>query len=338
MGAPEQVIETLTTAVWAEDDTQQVDAALLLGKAQERQGQIEAARRSYGTGLLAAEKLQSRMVELHVQRGLTFLHERDMQEAWQEINRARYLAENMTGTVLEQSGRLEEARSHYQAALALAQESGYLAGVAKSFHNLGNVSSRQRQLDEAIGYYQKSMGVHEQMGNRVGLEIARSGIVAPYLQAARFREAIDESTRALRFFQAMGDSFWIALNASNLAEAQVEAGNYAEAERAAHLVLAEEEPHSHPYALFSLGRIRQAGGRLADAEVALQQARRLAEMNEDRYLLAYCWEELGKVQKAAEKESEAHTSLIQALELFQALNIQEKANGVRALLDALAPK
>lgn len=333
VGAPEQVIETLTAAVWVENDTQQVDAALLLGKAQERQGQIEAARRSYGTGLLAAEKLQSRMVELHVQRGLTYLHERDMQEAWQEINRARYLAENMTGTLLEQSGRLEEARSHYQAALALAQESGYLAGVAKSFHNLGNVASRQRRLDEAIGYYQKSMGVHEQMGNRVGLEIARSGIVAPFLQAARYDEAIDESSRALRFFQAMGDSFWIALNASNLAEAQVEVGNYAEAERCAHLVLAEEEPHSHPYALFSLGRVRLADGRLAEAEATLQQAGRLAEMNEDRYLLAYCWEELGKVQQAGANRAGATDSFTRALALFQTLKIQEKVAAVQALLE-----
>lgn len=333
-GAPEHVIETLSSTAWESDDDQQMDAALLLGKAYERQGQNDQARRSYGAGLLAAEKLQSRMVELHVQRGLTFLHERDMQEAWQEVHKARYLAENMTGTLLEQSGRLEEARQHYHSALTLAQESSYLAGVARSFHNLGNVSSRQRRLDEAIGYYQQSLATHEQMGNRVGAEIARSGLVAPYLQAARYAEAIAEAGRALRFFQAMGDSFWIALNASNLAEAQVEIGNYDEAERAANLVLAEEEPHSHPYALFTLGRVRQAGGRLDEAQSVLQQARRLAETNEDRYLLAYCWEEIGKVQRAAAAHEAAADSFGRALELFRALNIREKVADVQALLQA----
>ncbi len=331
-GAPEQVIESLGRVAWDANDEQQVDAALLLGKAYKHKGQGDAAQRSYGAGLLAAEQLQSRMVELHVQRGLVYLHERDMQEAWQEVYRARYLAENMTGTLLEQSGRLEDAESHYRSALAIAQESGYLAGVARSFHNLGNVASRQKRLDEAIDHFQAAMAVHEQMGNRVGLEMTRSGIVAPFLQATRYDEAIAEAGQALGFFQAMGDSFWIALNASNLAEANVEVGNYAEAERCAHLVLAEEEPHSHPYALFSLGRIRQADGRLSDAEAALQQAQRLAEMNEDRYLLAYCWEELGRVQQAAGKEREAHTSFVRALEFFQALKIEEKVDDLAALL------
>lgn len=331
-GAPRQVIESLGQVAWEEDDPRQVDAALLVGKAHERSGQRDLAQRSYGAGLLAAEALQSRMVELHVQRGLIYLHERELQEAWQEVYRARYLAENMTGTLLEQSGRLAEAEEHYAAALAIAQESGYLAGVARSQHNLGNVASRQKRLDQAIERYQAAMAVHEQMGNRVGLEVARSGIVAPYLQAARYDEAIAEAERALRFFQAIGHSFWIALNASNLAEAYVEVGNYAEAERCAHTVLAEEEPHSHPYALFSLGRIRQAGGQGAEAEAALQQARRLAEMNEDRYLLAYCWEEIGKVQQAAGNRSGAEQSFIQALELFQALKIEEKVAAVKELL------
>ncbi|MBX3000140.1 MAG: tetratricopeptide repeat protein [Caldilineaceae bacterium] len=330
-GAPEQVIATLQDTSWDADDDGQVDASLLLGKAHDRQGQGDQALRSYANGLDAANRLQSRMVELHVQRSLIYLHERDMQEAWQEVNRARYLSENMTGTLHEQSGQLDKARSHYESALAIAQEIGYLAGVAKSFHNLGNVASRQRQLDRAIVFYEEAMATHEKMGNRVGLEFARSGIVAPYMQAGRYTEAIAAAERTLTFFRAMGNSFWIALNASNLAESHVELGNYAEAEVYAQMVLAEEEPHSHPYALFTLGRVRQGQGRSADALFALHQARQIAEMNEDRYLLAYCWEEIGKIQ-AKSNDSQAAASLDQALHLFRSLKIDEKAAEVQALL------
>ncbi len=333
-GTPVQVIETLKDAAWGADESGQVDASLLLGKAYEYQSQGDRALGSYAEGLTAAEKLLGRMVELHVQRSLVYLHERDMQEAWHEVNRARYLSENMTGTLCEQSGRLEEAQGHYQTALEIAQEIGYLAGVAKSFHNLGNVASRQRRLEQAIGYYRQAMTTHEQMGNRVGLEIARSGIVAPYMQVARYDEAIAEAKRALTFFQAMGDSFWIALNASNLAESQVELGNYAAAESYAQMVMAEEEPHSHPYALFTLGRIRQQQNRGAEAEFVLDQARRLAEMNEDRYLLAYCWEELGKVQGMAGAAARAADSFSRALELFRSLHIQDKAAEVQTRLQA----
>jgi tetratricopeptide (TPR) repeat protein len=330
VGAPEQVIETLGKAAWDAGDVQQVDAALLLGKAYDHQGQGDRALRSYAEGLTAADQLLSKMVELHVQRSLVYLHERELREAWHAVNRARYLSENMVGTLHEQSGRLGEAQTHYQTALAIAQESGYLAGVAMSLHNLGNVASRQRRLDQAIDHYAQAMATHEQMGNRIGLEIARSGIVAPYMQAQRYDEAVAEARRALTFFQAMGDSFWIALNASNLAEANVELGNYAAAETYAQMVMAEEEPHSHPYALFTLGRIRQQQNRGEEAESVLDQARRLAEMNEDRYLLAYCWEEIGKVQRAA-GDSRAVTSLAQAVELFQTLKIEDKVAELRAL-------
>jgi tetratricopeptide (TPR) repeat protein len=241
-GAPEQVIAALQDAGWEGEDTGQVEASLLLGKAYDHQGQGERALRSYADGLTAAGKLLGRMAELHVQRGLVRLHERDMQEAWHEAQRARYLSENMTGMLYEQSGRLDEAQRHYLAGLEIAREIGYLAGVARSCHNLGNVASRRRQLEQAIDYYAQAMATHDQMGDRVGLEIARSGIVAPYMQIARYAEAVTEARRALAFFQAMGDSFWIALNASNLAEAHVELGNLAEAERFAQLVMAEEEP------------------------------------------------------------------------------------------------
>jgi tetratricopeptide (TPR) repeat protein len=330
-GSPQQVIETLKDAAWDADDDGQVDASLLLGKAYNHQGQSDQALRSFAEGLAAAEKLLGGMVELHVQRSLTRLHERDMQEAWQEVNRARYLAENMVGTLHEQSGRLQEARSHYQSALEIAQGIGYLPGVARSYHNLGNVASRLRQIDIAIVHYEDSLQTYKTMGDRVGMEVARSGLTAAYMQAARYAEAIEAAGRALTFFQAMGDTFWIALNASNLAEAHVELGHYADAESAVHLVLAEEEPHSHPYALFTLGRIRQGQGALEEARFVMDQARSIADMNEDRYLLAYCYEEMGKIQRAAGEESAAIASFAQAIDLFHAPKIEDKVASLRAL-------
>jgi tetratricopeptide (TPR) repeat protein len=331
-GAPEQVIATLQDAHWDANDAGQVDASLLLGQAYKHQGQPDRALRSFAAGLTAADKILGGMVKLHVQRGLLYLHERDMQEAWQEVNRARYLTENMVGTLHEQSGRLVDAQEHYRSALAVAQQINYLPGVARAFHNLGNVASRQRQIDEAILHYEASMATYETMGDRIGMEVARSGLVAAYMQAPRYDEAIESARRALTFFQAMGDSFWIALNASNLAEALVELGNYAEAESYTQVVLAEEEPHSHPYALFTLGRIRQGQGSLAEAELVMNQARAIAEMNEDRYLLAYCWEELGKIQRAVGNPNGAAASFAQALDLFESLKIEAKVAALRDLI------
>lgn len=125
---------------------------------------------------------------------------------------ARYLTENMVGTLHEQSGRLLEAQAHYRSALEFAEQISYPPGVVRAFHNLGNVASRQQQIDEAILHCEASMATYEKMGDRTGTEVARSGLVAAYMQAPRYAEAIEAARQALTFFQAMGDSFYIGHN------------------------------------------------------------------------------------------------------------------------------
>lgn len=336
VGAPERVVATLSDLTWANPAGGQVDVALLLGKALDQQGHGEQALATYAAGIEVATGLLSKVVQLHVQRSLTYLHERDLTQAWQEVNRARYLAANMVGTVHEQAGDLAAAQTHYQAALAIAQESNYLAGVAKTAHNLGNLASRQRAIEPALAYYTQALETHHALGDRVGVEVARSGLVTVYMQAARYQDAIGPAHQALAFFRAMGDSFWTALNASNLAEAYTELGELAEAETHATLVLDQEEPHSHPYALFTLGRIRQQAGQPAQAELYLQQARAVAELNGDRFLLAYCWEELGKIYQTSSRFAQATAAFTTARTTFTQLNIADKIAELTHRLDNVA--
>lgn len=331
-GEPAKVVETLSAVAWPPTEATSVDAALLLGKALDLQGQTDAARTAYAGGLTVAADLSSKMVYLHTQRSLSYLHERDMAQAWQEANRARYLAENMVGTLHEQSGQLDAAHTHYTAALELAQTINDQAGVARNYHNLGNLACRRLQIEEAICCYNLAMASHQQIGDRVGLEYARSGLVTTYMQALRYPEVIAPAQQALTFFQRLGDSFWTALNASNLAEACTELGNLSEAERYAALVLEQEEPHSHPYALFTLGRVREQQQRLSEAELYLSQARKVAELNQDRYLVAYVWEALGKIYQSSGQMEPARAAFTQAQQAFQTLQITEKAAALTRLL------
>jgi tetratricopeptide (TPR) repeat protein len=334
-GEPEKVIETLGGVTWPAQAETSVDAALLLGKALDQQGRADAALATYGRGLETAAGLLNKMVQLHVQRSLTYLHERTMSEAWREVQIARYVAENMLGTMHEQSGQLDAAREHYEAALAMAQASQYLVGVAKTYHNLGNLAVRKVEVEQAITYYNQAMSTHQQLGDRFSIEIARSGLAAAYLQAARYQETMPPARQALTFFQAMGDSFWIALNASNLAEAATALGELAEAESYAQLVLTQEQPHSHPYALFTLGRVREQQQRMTEAELYLRQARQVAEMNGDRYLLAYVWEALGQVYQTTGNFPAARAMFEQAHEAFQTLRIANKVTALAGLISTL---
>ena len=112
-------------------------------------------------------------------------------------------------------------------------------------------------------------------------------------------------------------------------------GNLGEAERYAALVLEQEEPHSHPYALFTLGRVREQQQRLSEAELYLSQARKVAELNQDHYLLAYVWEALGKIYRSSDKVDAARAAFTQAQQAFQTLHITQKAEALTLLIAEL---
>ena len=301
----------------------------------ERQGRTDAAHTTYGSAINVATALMGKTVKLHFQRSLLHIHERDMEQAWQEVNRARYLAETIAGTVHDQSGEFGAAHSYYSAALAIAQSVNDQNGVANTYFNLGNLAMRQQAVDDAISYYNQALTIHQAIGDRVAVEIARSGLVTAYMQAARYPEAITAAKSALRFFQTMGHSYWTAINASNLAEAYTELNDLAAAETEARLVLEQEEPQSHPYALFTLGRVRYKQQQLQEAALYMEQARAVATLNGDRFLLAYCWEELGKIQQAMGDNDAVAQALRQAHSGFEQLGIRNKMQEIAERLQAL---
>ncbi len=335
LGKPAAVVATLEPIAWSPAETEQVDAALLLGKALERQGRTDAAHTTYSNAINVATALMGNTVKLHFQRSMLHIHERDLEQAWQEVNHARYLAETITGTVHDQSGAFDAARAHYTAALAIAQAVNDQSGVATTYFNLGNLAMRQQAVDDAIGYYNQALTIHQAIGDRVAVEIARSGLVTAYMQATRYHEAIAAAKVALQFFQVMGHSYWTAINASNLAEAYTELNELAAAEAEARVVLEQEEPQSHPYALFTLGRVRYKQQQLQEAALYMDQARAVATMNGDRYLLAYCWEELGKIQQAMGHNAAVAQAFRQAHSGFEQLGIRNKVQEIAARLQSL---
>src|SRR5690606_2324643 len=112
-------------------------------------------------------------------------------------------------------------------------------------------------------HFEQAMAFYEQVGDRVNREIVRSNLASAYIQDRQFASALAPAEMALRFFEAMGNTFRVAQNASNLAEAHAELGNLGDAQHFAELVLQQEEPHSHPYALYTLGTVYKAHGEWA---------------------------------------------------------------------------
>ncbi|NJN16472.1 MAG: tetratricopeptide repeat protein [Oscillochloris sp.] len=324
-GDPIRVTADLEQAEWPADDPATPEAMLHLGQALAAQGQAEPALQMYRSGLEAVATLMRQSTQLHVQRSLTQLRRREMQQAWQEANLARFHAETMLGIVHDQSGDYATAHQHYVNSLAIAEQIDYQAGIAQTQHYLAMLAGRRQDLAAALPHFEQAIAFYERVGDRVNREYVRSNLASTYIQVRRFAAALEPAEQALRFFTAMGNSVRIAQNASNLAEAHAELGNLDQAEHYAQLVLREEEPQSHPYALYTLGTVYRLRGDPEQAGRYYDQSRRIAEINDDSYLVAFAWRALGEIGRARGDETAAQQHFAQAIELFRRLNITTEA-------------
>lgn len=160
------------------------------------------------------------------------------------------------------------------------------AGIALVQRNLGILAGHQGDAENAIYYHQQALAFYEQIGDQVRTEEVRSNLAAVYIQFKQFIAAREPAQRALTFFEARKNSYWIAQNTSNLATIYFELGDLAQAQHYAEQTLDQEEPQSYPYALFTLGQVRRAQERWGEADAYFEHVRRLAEQNEDTFLLA----------------------------------------------------
>jgi tetratricopeptide (TPR) repeat protein len=335
MGEPARVVAEIEQSDWPSDDPATPEAKLRLGQALEAQGQPASALETYQAGLEAVTRLLRQGAQLHEQRSFTHLRQREMQQAWQEANLARFHAETMLGVVQDERGDYDTAHQHYLTALRVAEECSYQAGIAQTHHYLAMLVGRRQGIEQALPHFEQAMNFYEQVGDRVNREYVRGNLASAYIQARHFAAALEPAELAMRFFEAMGNPFRTAQNASNLAEAHAELGNLDQAQRFAELVLQQEEPHSHPYALYTLGTVYKLRGDWAQSERHYLQSRQIAEMNDDAYLLAFAWRALGETYQAQACDTAARHAFDQALTLFMQLDIAEEIRQTEALMQPL---
>jgi tetratricopeptide (TPR) repeat protein len=335
-GEPGRVIDELSEVEWPLDDPATPEAKLRMGKALEAQGQPAAALDVLQTGLDAVTQLLRQGSQLHEQRGLTHLRQREMQQAWREAQMAHFHAETLLGVVQDDRGDYVTAHDHYHRALAVAEEVGYQAGVAQTHHYLAMLAGRRQGIDAALPHFEQAMAFYEKVGDRVNREIVRSNLASAFIQDRQFAAAIAPAEMAWRFFEAMGNTPRAAQNASNLAEAHAELGNLDEAQHFAELVIQQEEPHSYPYALYTLGTVYRARGEWALSAQHYDQSRQIAETNDDAYLLAFALRALGEVYLAQRHFEDARAKLDAAAQIFQRLNIAEEVRQTEAIRQELA--
>jgi len=288
-----QALEELEP-IKAQADSVTIEAAMVGGDALRTLGETDAALAKYGDGLRAAARLLGQSNWLHAKRGTIYLQRRELDSARREVLTARYRLENLEGAIQETTGQYEAARQHYLTALAAAELVDDKAGVALVQRNLGVLAAHQTEAEGAIHHLTQALTFYEQIGDRVRAEEVRSNLAGVYVQFEQFDAAAPLAQSALAFFSARQNSYWMAQNLSNLATIYLELGDLLQAQLYAERTLDQEEPQSYPYALFTLGQVRRAQDRGEEATAYFAQVQRIAQQNEDSFLLTQLTEMTGR--------------------------------------------
>jgi tetratricopeptide (TPR) repeat protein len=207
------------------------------------------------------------------------IHGHARRAAAQAGNRAAEAAAlMMLGAAAAAQGRLRQATSHIERALALCREDGDRIGEARALGSLGMAELCQGRYQQSAGCHRKALAIYLECGDHAGeaRELHHLGVVD--MRQGRYEQAAGQLSRSLAFFRDVGLRSGEAHVLGNLGELELRRGRYLEA--ASHLRR-------------SLGLGRETGSRLCQARALawlgvceLRQGRRQQAIGHLRQSLA----------------------------------------------------
>ncbi len=189
---------------------------------------------------------------------------------------ARAIAERIAGGALDASGRVVEARTHLEAALALAREARDLSCEARVLANLADLHRRDGRIEEARTFHARALALARELGDR-DLECkVLNGLGTLEKHLGRLEQSRAHWEAALAMARRIGDRRWEGGLLGNLGGLHFSEGRLDEARAhlEAGLVVARElgDRKFEGNALCNLGLIYQQLGRMEEAGKELEAA------------------------------------------------------------------
>ncbi len=325
-------LEDIESQDWSLDSELTVRARSLHGHFLYNLGYPDKAIETYAEGLSLIYRLQTELVQFYNLRSRVFFRQRDFAEGERELMMAKYETGLLQAMLAASQGEFIEAERQYQQVLRLAEEMDYPEGIAKVHRNLAHLLARQAKLTESITHSQQAIDYYEQIGDQLRKAMVQLNLPAAYIQAKKFDEAVEAAHQVLPFFEGIRNPHFIAITAANLAEAYFELGDIQRAEENAYYVLRQEDPHAHPYGLYTLALVRRQQGQMEHARTALLQAQKMVQENGDTYMLAYVQRLLGEILIAENQKQAGQKLLQEAIAVFTKLDIKQEIEQTEKLL------
>ena len=109
------------------------------------------------------------------------------------------------GEALRHLGRTDEAKAHYEQALAIHREVGNRSSEGSVLGNLGYLHGIQGRMDEARSHYEQALAIHREVGNRRFEGVMLGNLAGPHWSQGRMDEAKAQLEQGLAIAREVGD-------------------------------------------------------------------------------------------------------------------------------------
>ena len=135
----------------------------------------------------------------------------------------------MLGAADAAQGRLRQATSHLEQALALCRAEGDRIGEARALGNLGMANRCQGRYQQSAGCHQKALAIYLEAGDLAGEARELHGLGVVDLRQGHYEQAAGHLWRSLALFRDVGIRSGEAYVLGDLGELELRQGHYAQA-------------------------------------------------------------------------------------------------------------
>lgn len=316
LGDAHAMLQGMDVLAWEQEPDLAPTAYKQWGVAHMMQGDLESAVERYEVSLQALAQLTQQAIEVRVYKGRVLRVQGVNMQA--EVNLMQYEVARFQGVVALMQGVLPTAVEHLQTARTYAEKVGKPLELAVANRWLMLAYGQQGQIEQATKHGEDAVRTFQKLGHRLQAEGARAEMASMYIQVGQYEQVITPAEQALSYFEKVNHDGWISTTCSNLAEAYLETGNLDKAKSYAFRVLQREDGRTRPYALYTLGLVHQRQERPQESQVCFQEGIAIAQQNNDQFIEAYLWRELGRLLHDEK-------ALQTAVDLFNAIGLPHEA-------------
>jgi tetratricopeptide (TPR) repeat protein len=235
-------------------------------------------------------------------------------------------AHSRIGRLFRETGRLDDASHHLNAALALFEGAQDDRGIASTVDDIGKLHWLRGDYAKALESTQRALAMRRKIGDRRSIALSLNNLGLVYQDSGQFKLALEAFEQALRIRREIGDLVGVSISLNNLGTV---AQDQRDDRRALELFeeaydVAEETGDRNRIALIltNLGETHNRLGNPNKAIEFLKRAEGLADELGDKLGLAEAVRGLGKAYLAQRDYVKARDCTARAVEIFR--EIQSK--------------